>query len=118
MKVHEINKIDDGSIVTLESVKIVNVKVTRAVTTGVVQDITIGDDSGTIVLSVWDNKVDHFQESEMYKFQNLLVWSFRNQKMLTLGHFSSFEEVTSTVGIKWDGIDWELPEPWMKQFKH
>ncbi len=66
-------------------------KVSQPVTTGVVQDITIGDDSGTVVMSVWDDKVDRFEESEVYVyyFENLFVRSFRNEKMLTFSHYSS-----------------------------
>ena len=71
-------------------------KVSRPVTTGVVQDITIGDDSGTVVMSVWDDKVDQFEESEVYDFENLFVRSFRNERMLTFSHYSSCKPMNSS----------------------
>ena len=76
--------------------QIVSVKINRPVTTGLVPDITIGDDSGTVVMSVWDDKVVQFQESEVYDFENVFVHSFHNETMLTFRHYSSYKPMKSS----------------------
>ena len=60
----------------------------RTVSTGIVQEVTLQDESGTIDISIWNNNVDTFRKGDTYDFRNLTVNTFRNNKVLNFTNHS------------------------------
>ncbi len=74
--VHEVSSIAD--ITDVPDGEIVNVSGTvtfispvRPVSTGLVQEVTITDSSGSITMSVWGNNIDRFQPSQLLSIQKV-----------------------------------------------
>ncbi len=76
-----------GQLVNVTA-SILSIAPPRVVATGTVEEITIGDDTEDGVMSVWDENVDKFSTSMMYRFQNLHVRSYRNEITLMYGRTS------------------------------
>lgn len=77
--------------------KVIKVCPTRAVSTGLLQEVTLGDTTGTIVLSCWENNIDKLEESNTYDFQFLTVKSYREEKTLQFSSNTTFTPVDAVV---------------------
>ena len=77
--------------------KVLTVSPARVVSTGRLQHATLTDDTGTITLCCRDRNIDRVLESTWYRFTNLTVTIFREEKTLTLKQTSSVTEVSCHV---------------------
>ena len=75
----------------------------RPVSTGLVQEVTIADETGSTILSAWDTNIDKIQMSITYNFQRLFVCSYKNEKALTLSTQSTYE-ISTNAGIKLQSV--------------
>ena len=55
-----------------------------------VQEVTVTDESSSIIMSAWESFVGLFQVCQTYNFYNVRVRSFRNDKVLSLTQQSKF----------------------------
>lgn len=93
--------IDDGTLVDF-SAKVTRLCPPRDVSTGVLQEATLIDESGSITMSLWNKNVDKLKESCFYKFRNATVITFRNEKKLNYGYQSSHVEDENITNIEED----------------
>ena len=68
----------------------ISVKRPTAVAAGIVQEVTVTDESASIITSAWESDVDIFQVCQTYNFYNVRVRSFRNDKLLSLTRQSKY----------------------------
>ncbi|RLF17037.1 MAG: single-stranded DNA-binding protein [Thermoprotei archaeon] len=52
-----------------------------------VAELLVGDDSGTIVLTLWDDNIDKVQVNESYRIENGYVTTFRGSPRLNVGRY-------------------------------
>lgn len=52
-----------------------------------VADAVIGDDTGTIKLSLWNEQIGRIKVNDMIKIENGYVRTFRGEKQLNVGRF-------------------------------
>lgn len=62
----------------------------RSVSTGIVQDVTLDDNTATMELALWNKNVDQLHESTSYDFKKLKVNTYRDIKVLNFTNDSSF----------------------------
>uniref|UniRef100_A0A1X7V2P4 Uncharacterized protein n=1 Tax=Amphimedon queenslandica TaxID=400682 RepID=A0A1X7V2P4_AMPQE len=82
LSISEILDAADGVLVNL-GCKVIDVARARVVRTGLLQEVTLANQTGTI-------NVDQLKDYSSYDFTNLSVGTFRNEKTLTLRGNSSF----------------------------
>jgi len=82
-------------------VKVVSMTETREVssrmdqTTHRVADALVGDDTGSIYLTLWDDAVDQIKEGQILQIKNAYVNLFRGSMRLNLGRYGSYEVAES-----------------------
>lgn len=59
----------------------------------------IGDDTGTIYLTLWDLAIDKIEVGKVYSFKNLYSSEFKKSLRLNLGRFGEFKEVFEDVSV-------------------
>ena len=82
----------DGAIVNIRA-KIVAIAPARPVSTGIVQELTVADNTGSISLSLWDENIDKLVMSAAYSLNHLSVRTYHNRKVLTFGRQSSYKSI-------------------------
>jgi len=60
-----------------------------------VAEALVGDDSGSIYLTLWDDAIDAVKEGQVLDIKNAYVNLFRGSMRLNLGRFGSYELVES-----------------------
>ncbi|MEM2134806.1 MAG: hypothetical protein QXR19_18195 [Candidatus Jordarchaeaceae archaeon] len=58
-----------------------------------VTEALVGDNSGTILLSLWNDDIDKVKENHIYKLSNGYTSVFKNSLRLNIGKYGSLEEV-------------------------
>lgn len=58
-----------------------------------VADALVGDDTGSIYLTLWDNAIDEIKEGQIVNIKNAYVNLFRGSMRLNLGRFGSYTAV-------------------------
>ena len=82
-------------------VKVVSMTETREVssrmdqTTHRVADALVGDDTGSIYLTLWDDAIDQIKEAQILQIKNAYVNLFRGSMRLNLGRYGSYEVAES-----------------------
>lgn len=56
-----------------------------------VAEALVGDESGSIYLTLWDDSIDEVQEGQILSIKNAYVNLFRGSMRLNLGRFGSYE---------------------------
>jgi replication factor A1 len=59
----------------------------------------IGDESGTVYVTLWDNSTDSLQIGKVYSFKNLFSSEFKKSLRLNIGRFGVFEEVEKEISV-------------------
>lgn len=67
-------------------------------------EVLIGDDTGTIYLTVWDEAIDKIQIGKTYIFKNLFSSEFQKSMRLNIGRFGEFEETDTSVDVATDNF--------------
>ena len=73
--VANIGNTEAGSYVNVTG-KVTNVVPPRTVSTGIVQEATVADETGVTTMSLWNKNVDMLAENTLYQFTNLVVITF------------------------------------------
>ena len=55
-----------------------------------VADALVGDDTGTVYLTLWDDTIDEIKEGQILNVKNAYVNLFRGSMRLNLGRFGSY----------------------------
>ncbi|MCG3221446.1 MAG: single-stranded DNA-binding protein [Candidatus Heimdallarchaeota archaeon] len=62
-----------------------------------VMDVLIGDETGTVYFSAWNEHIDSVQENETYQFLNAKTILFRRNIRLSLGRSGQIEGVEDKI---------------------
>lgn len=80
-------------------VKVVSVTEPREVSSRIdqsshrVAEALVGDETGSIYLTLWDDAIDEIKKDQTLKIKNAYVNLFRGSLRLNLGRFGSYEQV-------------------------
>ena len=70
------------------------------------QDITIGDSSGTLKFTVWQEEIDTMEEDVSYRISGVVVREFKGKKFLSTSKQDSFiEEIEGIGDVEEEGED-------------
>jgi replication factor A1 len=62
-------------------------------------EILIGDDTGTIYLTLWDDAINKIELGKTYLFKNLFSSEFQKSIRLNIGRFGIFEELNKSIDV-------------------
>ncbi|MGQ9723015.1 MAG: single-stranded DNA-binding protein [Candidatus Jordarchaeum sp.] len=65
-----------------------------------VTEALVGDSSGSILLSLWNDDIDKVKENHVYKLNNGYTTVFKNSLRLNIGKYGSLEEVEDGEDIE------------------
>ena len=65
-------------------------------------DITVGDSTGTIILSAWDSDIELLQVDKVYQLENGYVNIFQKSMRLAKGKFGNIKDSDKTLDVKMD----------------
>ncbi len=88
--------------------KVVSKGETREVTsrlggsTHKVSDVLVGDATGTVILTLWDDRIDEVEEGKCYKLENGYTSLFKNSLRLNVGRYGKLEPSEEDVEVKED----------------
>jgi replication factor A1 len=60
-------------------------------------DATVGDETGAIILSLWDDSIDQIEEGVTLRIKNGYVSLFRGSMRLNIGRYGSFDKIEEEV---------------------
>lgn len=66
---------------------------TRNMMTNRVSDILVGDETGSIVMSAWNEVIDDLEEGDTIQIQNGYVKLFRGNMRLNVGRYGSYTKL-------------------------
>ncbi|MEM2137002.1 MAG: OB-fold nucleic acid binding domain-containing protein [Candidatus Methanomethylicia archaeon] len=83
-------------------VKVVSKSEPRTVSGGMhkVADILVGDETGAIYLTLWDDSIDKVDEGTILKIKNGYVSLFRGSMRLNVGRYGRFEVLEEEKDIE------------------
>ena len=62
-----------------------------------VTEVLIGDDSGTVFLTLWDDTIEKFEVGKSYIINNGYISMFRSSLRLNIGRYGEFKEAETAV---------------------
>ncbi len=62
-------------------------------------EVLIGDETGTIYLTMWDDAISKIQIGKTYLFRNLFSSEFQKSMRLNIGRFGEFEEFEKQMDV-------------------
>ena len=62
-------------------------------------DIKVGDETGNIVLTLWDETIDKVSEGQTYVINNVYVNVFQEHMRLALGKFGTLEDTDEVIEL-------------------
>ena len=67
-----------------------------------VAEFLVGDESGSIIMTLWDKDIDKVEVGKTYEIKNAFVNTFRNSMRLSTGRYGSIEESEKEVEANTD----------------
>lgn len=64
-----------------------------------VTEVMVGDDSGTILLTLWDDAIEKVEPGKSYKIANAFTSLFKNTLRLNLGRYGELSETEDEVQV-------------------
>lgn len=59
----------------------------------------LGDESGTIYLTLWDDTIEKIETDKIYSFKNLFSSEFKKSVRLNIGRFGEFKESDVNLSV-------------------
>ncbi|MFH1752380.1 MAG: hypothetical protein ABH821_05595 [archaeon] len=63
-----------------------------------VTEAVVGDSTGIVLLTLWDELIEKVQEGKSYKVSNAYTSLFKNSLRLNIGRYGTIEEASEDVG--------------------
>ncbi len=60
-------------------------------------DATVGDETGTIILTLWDDAIENINDDETISIKNGYISLFRGSMHLNIGRYGTFEKIEEEV---------------------
>ena len=64
-----------------------------------VASFRVADDTGSIILSAWNKRVDDFEVDENYRIRNCKISSFKNKLQINVGQFTPIEQIERSIEL-------------------
>ncbi len=101
-EVKKVEELNPGSRSVDVLIKVLEINPAREVTTkdGLshnVADALVGDETGSIILSLWDNDIPRVKVDQTISIKNGYVSLFRGTMRLNIGKYGTLEETTETI---------------------
>lgn len=64
-----------------------------------VTEANVGDSTGTVLLTLWDDMIDKVEEGKAYKIANGYTSLFQNKLRLNIGRYGTIEESSEEVSV-------------------
>jgi len=64
-----------------------------------VTEANVGDSTGVVLLTLWDDMIDKVEEGKTYKISNGYTSLFQNKLRLNIGRFGTIEESTEEITV-------------------
>ncbi len=55
-------------------------------------DALVGDETGTVIISLWNDTIDQFEVGKTYRVRNCYTGTYREELRLKIGRYSVIEE--------------------------
>ncbi len=62
-----------------------------------VAEFLVGDDSGSIIMTLWDDDIEKVEVGKTYDVKNAFISTFKNSMRLNTGRYGSIEESSQEV---------------------
>lgn len=59
----------------------------------------LGDETGTVYLTLWDATIDKIEVGKSYDFTNLYSSEFKKSLRLNIGRFGEFKETSKEISV-------------------
>ena len=76
----------------------------------ILADVKIGDETGIITCSLWDETIDRISEGETYVAKSCYVNVFQNHMRLALGKWGTLENTDESIALENVNMDNDLSE--------
>ncbi len=67
-----------------------------------VSDVLVGDSTGTVILTLWDDKIDAVEEGKSYKLENGYTSLFKSSLRLNVGRYGKLESSDEDIEVNTD----------------
>jgi replication factor A1 len=67
-----------------------------------VTEALVGDESGSILITLWNDDIDKMQSDHVYKVTNAYTTVFKTSLRLNIGKYGAFEEIQEEVAPNFD----------------
>jgi len=67
-----------------------------------VVDALVGDETGSIYLTLWDDNIEKIKNEDVLELKNVYVSLFRGAMRLNLGRYGSFESSEKSIEVNTD----------------
>jgi replication factor A1 len=64
-----------------------------------VTEVMVGDDSGTVLLTLWDDAIEKVEPGKAYKIANAFTSLFKNTLRLNLGRYGELSESEDDIQV-------------------
>ncbi|MHA1409513.1 MAG: single-stranded DNA-binding protein [Candidatus Odinarchaeia archaeon] len=61
-----------------------------------VSEALVGDETGTILLNLWNDTIDEIEEGKIYQINNGYISLFKGSMRLNIGKYGTYKEITDT----------------------
>ncbi len=65
-------------------------------------DVVVGDSTGTVVLTLWDDKINLVEEGKTYELKNGYTSTFQNHLRLNTGRYGEITQVDRDITVNTD----------------
>jgi replication factor A1 len=83
----------------LEKNDVKNVRSKRDRTPHAVTESLVGDDTGTILLTLWDEDIEKIEVGTTYKLENGYITIFKGTIRLNIGRYGEIEEFSEDIEV-------------------
>ncbi|MFH0906528.1 MAG: single-stranded DNA-binding protein [archaeon] len=59
----------------------------------------IGDETGTVLITLWDETIDKLEIGKVYNFDNLFTSEFKRSLRLNIGRFGIFQIIDKDIEV-------------------
>jgi replication factor A1 len=66
-------------------------------TTHKVTEAKVADDTGAVLLTLWDDAIENVQDGKVYKITNAYTSLFKNSLRVNIGRYGQIEESTDSL---------------------
>ena len=65
-------------------------------------EVVVGDETGTVIMTMWDDDIGKMEEGKTYKLENGYTTLFRSSIRLNSGKYGKIEEVEEEIEVNTD----------------